>query len=68
MTVEDRLLAIQRPIYPTEVTDVALVNGSRVMAEMAVGKLPQDIDLFKEHKLSLKVGVEVCGLGGRSWL
>ena len=41
---------IQRLIHPAEVTDVAPVDGVRVVTEMVVGQLPQGLDLVEDHR------------------
>lgn len=59
----DRQQLVQRLIHPPEVTDVAPVDGPRVVAELVIGQLEQGIDLVEEHCQALEIGVEGGGLG-----
>ena len=68
VAVEDRQQIIQSLIHPLEVTDVAPVDGLRVVAEVIVGQLLQPGQLGVDGCGAGEVGVDGCGLGGHGGL
>jgi hypothetical protein len=64
LAVKNRQQIIQRLIHSPKVTDVAPMDGVRIVAEMVVGQLLQGLDFVECHRQALEVSVEGCGLGG----
>ncbi len=61
--VEDRQQVIQHLIHPAKITDVAPVDGVRVVAEVVVGQLLQPGQLDVDGGGAGEIGIEGGGLG-----
>ena len=58
IAAEDRQQLVQPGLHPPEVADVAPMDGVRGVAEMVVDQLAQGLNLVKDHRQALQVGVE----------
>jgi hypothetical protein len=63
VAAEDRQQFVQAGIYPPEVSDVAPMDGIRVVTEVIVGELPQPFQLGVDGGGAGEVGVEGGLLG-----
>lgn len=65
---EDRQQVIERAFHPTEVANVAPINGIGMVTEMVVGELVQPFQLGADGGNAGEISVEGGLLGVHRWL